>query len=76
MPCAKPRSLGKIQRESERVAIGNAPASPTPKKNRKPAIEVALQASAVADVKIDHHVTISASARRGPMRSPSQPPGI
>ncbi len=32
IPCAKPRSVGRIQRDSERVAMGNAPASPTPKK--------------------------------------------
>ena len=38
-------------------------------------IDAALQANPVAEVKIDHQVTISANARRGPMRSPSQPPG-
>ncbi len=32
MPCAKPRSVGRIQRASDRVAMGNAPASPRPKK--------------------------------------------
>ena len=76
IPCAKPRSAGSIHRESERVAIGNAPASPTPNRKRKTAIDTALQASAVTEVKTLHQVTISVSARRGPMRSPSQPPGI
>ena len=32
IPWAKPRSVGGIQRDSERVAMGNAPASPRPKK--------------------------------------------
>src|SRR6202453_3327375 len=75
-PCAKPRSVGNIQRESDRVAIGKAPASPIPKRKRINAIDPALQASTVAQVNRDHHVTMSVSARRGPIRSPSQPPGI
>src|SRR5580692_5479583 len=76
IPCAKPRSEGNSQRESERVAMGNAPASPTPNRKRTVTIETAFQASVVAEVKIDHQVTIQVRARRGPTRSPSQPPGI
>jgi hypothetical protein len=75
-PWAKPRSDGSIQRESERVAIGNAPASPTPNRKRNIAIDAAFQAAAVSAVNALHHVTMRASARRGPMRSPNQPPGI
>ena len=36
----------------------------------------ALGASAVAAVKIDHQIIAQLSTRRGPKRSPSQPPGI
>src|ERR1700681_995170 len=62
-PCAKPRSVGSIQRESERVAIGKAPASPMPKKNRHSPMESAFQENAVSEVKIDHHTTTRESAR-------------
>src|SRR5438046_10323284 len=58
MPCAKPRSVGSIQRESDRVAIGNAPASPKPNRNRKVTMDAALHASAVAEVNMDHQVTV------------------
>jgi len=64
IPCANPRSPGSIHRESDLVAIGNAPDSPTPNRNRIATIEVAFHASTVADVNTLHHVTISASARR------------
>ena len=75
MPCANPRSVGRIQRESDRVAMGNAPASPKPKKTWITIIDVALQASAVSAVNALHQLTTSVSARRAPMVSPSQPPG-
>src|ERR1700677_3481060 len=75
-PWAKPRSVGNIQRESDRVAMGKAPASPVPKRKRINAIDPALQAKTVAQVKRDHQVTIHVSVRRGPKRSPNQPPGI
>src|SRR5215216_2105118 len=75
IPCAYPRSAGSIHRESDRVAFGNAPASPAPNRNRNVDMEAKFQESAVAEVKILHQVTIQASARRGPKRSPSHPPG-
>ena len=75
-PWAKPRSVGNIQQESDRVAIGKDPASPIPNRKRIKAIEAALQANTVAQVNRDHQLTMSVIARRGPMRSPSQPPGI
>src|SRR5665213_971201 len=65
-PWANPRSEGSIQRESERVAMGNAPASPAPNRNRIAIIEEALHAMVVADVKRDHQRTIAVRARRGP----------
>ena len=76
IPCAKPRSVGSIHRERDLVAMGNAPASPTPKRNRNTPIEGAFHAKAVSEVKTDHHTTTKARARRPPMRSPSHPPGI
>ena len=59
-----------------RIEIGNAPASPMPKRKRQTAMDSALQVRAVAEVKRLHQVTMKASARRGPIRSPSHPPGI
>src|SRR4051812_28263480 len=76
IPCAKPRSEGSIQRERDRVAIGNAPASPMPNRKRQAIMEPALHMPINEAQKMDHHATIPASARRGPKRSPSQPPGI
>ncbi len=38
--------------------------------------ETAFQAHPVAAVNSDHQMTIRISTRRGPIRSPSQPPGI
>ena len=75
-PCEKPRSSGGIQWERERVAMGKAPASPTPKRNLQAPSEAALQQSAVNEVKSDHQHTMQARARRGPTLSPNQPPGI
>ena len=75
-PCAKPRSVGSIQPERDRVAMGKAPASPIPKKKRKIPIAAAFHANAVSEVKIDHQTTTTDSARRPPIRSPSHPPGI
>src|SRR5215813_12771533 len=76
MPCAKPLSPAGSQNESARVAVGNAPASPIPKKNRTTYIDHLPRANEVAAVKADHQKTNIASTRRGPNRSPSQPPGI
>src|ERR1043166_7656283 len=75
-PCAKPRSVGRIQRESDRVAMGNAPASPRPKKTWIVSIEIALHAAAVRQVNALHQVTTSDRARRAPILSPNHPPGI
>ena len=61
--------------ESERVAVGKAPASPTPKKNRMVTMEAAFQAVVVRAVKRLHQETMRVKARRGPILSPSQAPG-
>src|SRR5262245_25908002 len=76
MPCAKPRSLAGSQNESARVAVGNAPASPIPKRNRMTYIDHLPRANEVAAVKADHQRTITANTRRGPNQSPNHPPGI
>jgi len=47
-----------------------------PNMNRIAMRETVFQASAVNEVKKLHQVTMMARARRGPIRSPSQPPGI
>src|ERR1700733_1041115 len=74
-PCANPRSLGRIQRERDRVDIGNAPASPAPKMKRIASSDVAFQPAAVSEVKTLHQLTMIVNARRGPILSPSHPPG-
>src|SRR5882724_9269831 len=76
IPCAYPRSAGSIQRDRDLVAIGNAPASPMPNKNRNTAIDAASQAKMVSDVKMLHQVTIQVRARLAPKRSPSHPLGM
>src|SRR5215475_1136457 len=75
-PCTNPRSAGRTQRDSDLVAIGKAPASPTPNRKRIVAMDIAPHAAAVSEVKSDHHVTMMEKARRGPIQSPNQPPGI
>ena len=58
MPCTVPRSRRGIQLENARAAIGQAPASPAPKRKRTSSIEGRLKAAAVAAVNADHHSTI------------------
>ena len=74
--CARSRSFTGSQVVKTRVMFGNAPASPAPKSPRVIASDHPFHAQPVAAVKKDHHSTIRISTRRGPMRSPSQPPGI
>ena len=61
----------------ERLASGSGkqPASPTPNRNRTPDNDQKPAASPVAIVKVDHQTTMRVITARGPMRSPSQPPG-
>src|SRR5688572_32243386 len=75
-PCAFPRSGSGNHLEKLREIFGNAPASPTPKRNLATSSEEKFQASPVAIVKADHHNTMRVSTFRGPMTSPSQPLGI
>jgi hypothetical protein len=74
--CARSRSLTGSQVVSTRVRLGNAPASPAPKSARVKMSDDGFQTQPVAAVKNDHQMTIRMRTRRGPIRSPSQPPGI
>ncbi len=73
---ARSRSLTGSHVVSTRVRLGNAPASPAPKSARVMTSDEGFQTHPVAAVKNDHQMTIRISTRRGPMRSPSDPPGI
>ena len=74
--CARSRSFTGSQVASTRVMLGNAPASPAPKSARVTTSDAGFHTQPVAAVKNDHQMTIRMSTRRGPMRSPSAPPGI
>ncbi len=71
-----PRSRTGNQRVKLRATFGNAPASPTPKRNRMTTKDRKPCASPVIIVKADHHNTMRVSTRRGPTTSPSHPDGI
>jgi hypothetical protein len=74
--CARSRCSTGSHVVNTRVRFGNAPASPAPNKARTVINDVALHTHPVAAVNSDHQITIRISTRRGPIRSPSQPPGI
>ena len=76
IPVACPRSRSGNQREKLRAMLGNAPASPAPKKNRIATRDVSPRAVPVSMVNADHQSAIRVSTRRGPYTSPSQPDGI
>lgn len=74
-PWAPARSRGGNQRVIVAAAFGKAPASPAPKQNRVTKSGQKPVARPVSAVNADHQVTIRASTRRGPIRSPSAPLG-
>jgi len=74
-PCARTRSRRGSHVVKDLVRFGKQPASPAPNRKRVATSEVKLQAQPVAAVKKDHHSTIRISTLRGPIQSPSQPPG-
>ncbi len=76
MPCALTRSVTGNHSVKAFVRFGKQPASPTPKRNRETTSDARFHAQPVAMVNSDHIDTTRISTRRGPMRSPSQPPGI
>src|SRR5262249_4334554 len=69
-PCAKPRSVAGTQNVIARVAVGNAPASPIPKKNRATQKPVAVLAAIINAVSADQYSANVPSIRLGPNRSP------
>src|SRR5437762_12727608 len=76
IPWARTRSTAGSQMVNALVRLGKQPASPIPKQNRQSTREIALHAQPVAAVKTDHMTTTRIRTLRGPIRSPSQPPGI
>src|SRR5258708_28953121 len=54
MPCAKPRSWTGSQEENARVAVGNAPPSPTPTRMRNTTSDATLQDKPVRMVAAAH----------------------
>src|SRR5438046_2336634 len=76
MDCARVRSCAGNQIMNDFVRLGKQPASPAPKKKRARSSDDKFQAYPVAAVKIDHIMTTRSKTLRGPIQSPSQPPGI
>src|ERR1043166_2603434 len=76
IPWARPRSAAGSQIVNAFVRFGKHPASPMPKRNRQSTSEAAFHAQPVAAVNADHMSTTRISTLRGPMKSPSHPPGI
>src|SRR6185436_17590234 len=74
--CARVRSAAGNQIMNALVRLGKQPASPAPKQNRVTTNDTRLQAYPVAAVNNDHITTTPISTFRGPIKSPSQPPGI
>src|SRR5688500_2409990 len=75
-PCAAPRSATGNHFAKLRDVFGNAPASPTPNRNRATNSDAKFQAAPVAAVKADHQITMRVRTLRGPNTSPIQPLGI
>src|ERR1043165_8401112 len=75
-PTARLRSSRGSQLVNILAKFGKQPASPAPNRKRVTSSETRFQLQPVAAVKNDHHTTPLTSTLRGPISSPSQPPGI
>src|SRR5712692_9975605 len=75
-PTARLRSGRGSQLVNILVRFGKHPASPAPNRKRVTSSEARFQTQPVATVKKDHHSTTRINTLRGPILSPSQPPGI
>src|SRR5436190_1908920 len=75
-PTARLRSSRGSQLVNIFAKLGKQPASPAPNRNRITSSDTRFQAQPVAAVKNDHQNTTRMSTLRGPILSPSQPPGI
>src|SRR5688572_8805992 len=73
---ARVRSDAGSQIMNALVRLGKQPASPAPKRKRATTSETRFHAYPVAAVNTDHIITTRISTFRGPIQSPSQPPGI
>src|SRR5258706_258461 len=73
---ARLRSVPGSQLVNIFARFGKQPASPAPNKNRVTSSDTRFHAQPVAAVKNDHQSTTRISTLRGPILSPSQPPGI
>src|ERR1700722_9439842 len=67
---------GLNQRLTTTPALGKAPASPAPKRNRTTSRAGYPVTNPVIAVNADHHKTIRVKTRRAPIRSPRVPLGI
>ena len=76
MPWVKPLSLKGNHSRDARLMLGNAPASPAPKRNRNMTRLAKPQAKPVSAVKAIQQRTMRIRTLRGPNLSPSQPLGI
>src|SRR3954469_7014574 len=74
-PTARLRSSRGSQFVNILARLGKQPASPAPKKKRVTSTEARFHAQPVAAVKNDHQTPTRISTLRGPILSPSQPPG-
>jgi len=75
MPCARTRSPDGSHSVNAFVKFGKQPASPAPNKNRQTTRDTKFQTQPVAAVNTDHMATTRINTLRGPIQSPSQPPG-
>jgi hypothetical protein len=75
-PTARLRSSRGSQFVNILARFGKQPASPAPKRKRVTSNDPRFHAQPVAAVNRDHQTTTRMSTLRGPMVSPSQPPGI
>src|SRR5258705_1218016 len=75
-PTARLRSSRGSQFVNILARFGKHPASPAPKRKRVTSRDRRLPTHPVAAVKKDHQTTTRMSTLRGPILSPSQPPGI
>src|ERR1043165_2066567 len=75
-PTARLRSPPGNQFVNILARFGKQPASPAPNRKRVTSSDPKFQAQPVAAVKKDHQITTRMSTLRGPILSPSHPPGI
>src|SRR5581483_4503215 len=73
--CARSRSRRGSHVVNTLVRLGNAPASPAPKRKRVSHSVLRLHIQPVSAVNADHHSTTRIRTLRGPIQSPSQPLG-